>query len=93
MPETTSSRNSGHEWTQEQVRQLRELAEGNTPVGGDEHEARRTEDAIRSKVQSKEECNFSRRTRSAKAGTIRARRSAGRARSATSCRWPTGEAD
>jgi hypothetical protein len=52
MPETTSSRNSGQEWTDEQVQQLRELAKGNTPVGMMSVRLGRTEDAIRSKAQA-----------------------------------------
>jgi hypothetical protein len=52
MAETTSSRNSGQEWTEEHVQELRELAEGNTPVGVMSVKLGRTEDAIRSKAQS-----------------------------------------
>ncbi|MFC6156120.1 hypothetical protein [Kribbella jiaozuonensis] len=52
MPEATSNRNGGKDWTGEQVQQLRELAEGNTPVGVMSAKLGRTEDAIRSKAQS-----------------------------------------
>ncbi len=52
MPETTSSRNSGQEWTDEQVQQLRELANGNAPVGMMSVKLGRSEVAIRSKAQS-----------------------------------------
>lgn len=48
MPET----NSGKEWTQDEVQQLRELAESNTPVGVMSIRLERSEDAIRSKAQS-----------------------------------------
>ncbi|TDD22292.1 hypothetical protein E1218_19515 [Kribbella turkmenica] len=52
MPETTSSRNSGRDWTEDEVAQLRELAGGNTPVGVISVRLGRTEDAIRSKAQA-----------------------------------------
>lgn len=52
MSETTSSRNSGQDWTEDEVRQLRDLAEGNTPVGVMSVRLGRSEDAIRSKAQS-----------------------------------------
>ncbi|HEY0693307.1 MAG TPA: hypothetical protein VGD71_30235 [Kribbella sp.] len=52
MSESTTSSNSGQEWTEEQVRQLRELAQGNTPIGVMSVKLGRTEDAIRSKAQS-----------------------------------------
>ena len=52
MPETRSSRNSGREWTEDEVAQLRELAGGNTPVGVISVRLGRTEDAIRSKAQA-----------------------------------------
>ncbi|WP_433169244.1 hypothetical protein [Kribbella sp. CA-247076] len=51
MPETTR-RNSGHEWTENEIAELRELAGGNTPVGVMSVKLGRTEDAIRSKAQS-----------------------------------------
>jgi hypothetical protein len=44
--------NTGKDWTQEQVQQLRELAESNTPVGVMSIRLERSEDAIRSKAQS-----------------------------------------
>ena len=52
MSETTSSRNSGQDWTEDEVQQLRDLAEGNTPVGVMSVRLGRSEDAIRSKAQS-----------------------------------------
>jgi hypothetical protein len=53
MSEATSSRHSGEEWTEDDVRQLRDLAVGNTPVGVMSVRLGRTEDAIRSKAQAK----------------------------------------
>jgi hypothetical protein len=47
MAETKSTRNSGEEWTDDDVQQLRELAEGNTPVGVMSVKLGRSEDAIR----------------------------------------------
>ena len=52
MSEARSSRNSGQDWSDDQVRQLRDLAEGNTPVGVMSVRLGRTEDAIRSKAQA-----------------------------------------
>ena len=52
MSETTSSRNSGQDWTEDEVQQLRDLAEGNTPVGVMSVRLGRSEDAIRSKAQA-----------------------------------------
>jgi hypothetical protein len=52
MAETTSRRSSGHEWTDEELRELRELAQGNTPVGVMSVRLGRTEDAIRAKAQA-----------------------------------------
>jgi hypothetical protein len=52
MSEPITSSNSGEEWTEDQVRQLRELAQGNTPVGVMSVKLGRSEDAIRSKAQS-----------------------------------------
>jgi hypothetical protein len=52
MSETTSSASSGRAWTEDQVRQLRELAEGNTPVGVMSVHLGRTEDAIRAKAEA-----------------------------------------
>ncbi|TDD21777.1 hypothetical protein E1218_20410 [Kribbella turkmenica] len=52
MSETTSSRNSGQDWTEDEVQQLRDLAEGNTPVGVMSVRLGRSEDAIRSKAQT-----------------------------------------
>ncbi|WP_202872978.1 hypothetical protein [Kribbella capetownensis] len=48
----TSSRSSGHDWPDEQVDQLHDLAAGNTPVGVMSVKLGRSEDAIRSKAQS-----------------------------------------
>ena len=52
MTESTSGRSSGREWTDEQVQELRELAQGNTPVGVITVKLGRSEDAIRSKAHS-----------------------------------------
>ncbi|MFI6833718.1 hypothetical protein ACIBG5_41860 [Kribbella sp. NPDC050241] len=49
MSETTSGRNSGQDWTDDQVQQLRELAKGNTPVGVMSVKLGRSEDSIRSR--------------------------------------------
>jgi hypothetical protein len=47
MPE-----NSRKEWTSDEIQQLRELAESNTPVGVMSIRLERSEDSIRSKAQS-----------------------------------------
>jgi hypothetical protein len=52
MAETQSNRNSGEAWTDDDVQQLRELAEGNTPVGVMSLKLGRTEDAVRAKAQA-----------------------------------------
>jgi hypothetical protein len=44
--------NTGKEWTSGEAQQLRELAEGNTPVGVISMRLERNEDAIRSKAQA-----------------------------------------
>jgi len=51
MSETTSSRNSGQDWTEDEMQQPRDLDEGNTPVGVVSVRLGRTEDAIRSKAR------------------------------------------
>ena len=43
---------SGKAWTDDEVKQLRELAAGNTPVGVMSIKLNRTEDAIRSKAHA-----------------------------------------
>jgi hypothetical protein len=43
---------SGKAWTDDEVKQLRELAAGNTPVGVMSINLNRTEDAIRSKAHA-----------------------------------------
>ena len=43
---------SGQEWTNEQVQQLRDLADGNTPVGVVSMKLGRSEDSIRSKAKA-----------------------------------------
>ena len=58
MPEA----NTGKEWTQDEVQQLRELAESNTPVGVMSIRLERSEDAIRSKAHSERAFRCSRRT-------------------------------
>jgi hypothetical protein len=50
MPEATSSRNSRRAWATGQVQQLRELADGNTPVGVMSIKLGRSQDSIRSKA-------------------------------------------
>jgi hypothetical protein len=52
MSEPTSTRNSGEEWTDDDVQQLRELAEGNTPAGAISLRLGRSEDAVRAKAQA-----------------------------------------
>jgi hypothetical protein len=52
MSESTSNSNSRQEWTTDQVLQLRDLAEGNTPVGVMTMKLGRSEDSIRSKAKS-----------------------------------------
>lgn len=52
MPEATSSRGKRRAWTAEQVQQLRELADGNTPVGVMSIKVGRSQDAIRSKARA-----------------------------------------
>jgi hypothetical protein len=52
MAETKSTRNSGEEWSEAEVQQLRELADGNTPTGVMSIKLGRSEDAIRSKAQA-----------------------------------------
>lgn len=50
MPKST--RNSGKQWTSEDERQLKQLAEGNTPTRVIGLKLGRSEDAIRSKAAS-----------------------------------------
>ena len=45
-----SNRNSGKQWTQSDVRQLKELARGNTPTRVIGLKLGRTEDAVRTKA-------------------------------------------
>ena len=45
--------NSGKQWTQREVKQLKELAKQNTPTRVVGIKLKRTEDAIRSKAQEK----------------------------------------
>lgn len=52
MAETRSSQNSGQEWSDEQLAELRELAGGNTPVGVMSVKLGRSEDAIRAKAKA-----------------------------------------
>jgi hypothetical protein len=52
MVETKSTRNSGEEWSDAEVEQPEELAEGNTPTGVISVKLGRSEDAIRSKAQA-----------------------------------------
>jgi hypothetical protein len=52
MPEATTRRNNRRAWTTEEVQQLRELADGNTPVGVMSIKLGRSQDSIRSKARS-----------------------------------------
>jgi len=52
MPKATSSRNSRRAWTADQVQELRDLADGNTPVGVMTIKLGRSQDSIRSKARS-----------------------------------------
>jgi hypothetical protein len=52
MTETKSTRDSGGKWTDDDVQQLRELAEGNTPVGVMRLRLGRSEEAVRSKAKT-----------------------------------------
>ena len=52
MSEAVTRRNDGDPWSDEEVAQLRELAQGNTPAGVMSVRLGRTEDAIRSKAQA-----------------------------------------
>lgn len=45
-----STRNAGKQWTPTEVKELRQLAKGNTPTGVIGLKLGRTEDAIRSKA-------------------------------------------
>jgi hypothetical protein len=48
--ETKSTRNSGHEWSGDDIDQLRQLVDGNTPTRLIGLKLGRTEDAIRDKA-------------------------------------------
>jgi hypothetical protein len=50
---TKSTRNSGNPWTQEEVKELRQLAKGNTPTRVIGLKLGRTENAVRSKASAK----------------------------------------
>jgi hypothetical protein len=50
MAEAKSTRNCGEEWTDDDIKQLRELAEGNTPTGV--IRLGRSEVAVRSKAKT-----------------------------------------
>jgi hypothetical protein len=52
MNEPKSTRNSGEELTGDDVQQLRDLADGNTPTGVISLRLGRGEDAVRAKAQS-----------------------------------------
>ncbi|MEU4607493.1 hypothetical protein AB0F43_31295 [Kribbella sp. NPDC023972] len=51
MADTGTGRHSGDEWSAEDVTQLRELADGNIPVGVMSVKLGRSEDAVRSKAK------------------------------------------
>jgi hypothetical protein len=52
MSEAKSTRNSGEEWTGDDVQQQRELAEGNAPTGVISLRLSRSTDAVRAKAQA-----------------------------------------
>jgi hypothetical protein len=52
MPEATTKRNSRRAWTADEVQQLREIADGNTPVGVMSIKLGRSQDSIRAKARS-----------------------------------------
>jgi hypothetical protein len=52
MPEATTERNNRRAWAADEVQQLRELADGNTPVGVMSIKLGRSQDSIRSKARS-----------------------------------------
>ena len=49
---TKSTRNTGTRWSGDEVRQLRELAAGNTPTGVIGLKLGRSEDSVRSKARA-----------------------------------------
>jgi hypothetical protein len=51
MPKTPP--NAGKNWTQADVKELRDLAKGNTPTGLIAHRLGRSEDAVQSKASEK----------------------------------------
>jgi hypothetical protein len=53
MTDAKSTRNIGGEWTDDDVQQLRELADGNTPTGTFSLRLGRSADAVRAKAQAK----------------------------------------
>ena len=52
MPEATTKRNNRRSWTADEVEQLRELADGNAPVGVMSIKLGRSQVSIRSKARS-----------------------------------------
>lgn len=52
MSQALTRRNDGDPWSEVEIAQLRELAQGNTPAGVMSVKLGRTEDAIRSKAQA-----------------------------------------
>ena len=52
MSEAKSTRNTRTAWTSEEAQRLRELADGNTPVGVMSIKLGRSQDSIRSKARS-----------------------------------------
>ena len=52
MTQANSTRNTRKRWTSDDVRQLRELAAGNTPTGVIGLKLGRSEDSVRSKAQA-----------------------------------------
>jgi hypothetical protein len=52
MTDAKSTRNSGEEWTDDDVQQLRDLANGNTPTDVISLRLGRSADAVRAKAQA-----------------------------------------
>jgi hypothetical protein len=52
MTEPKSTRNSGEEWADDDVQQLRDLADANTPTSVISIRLSRSEDAVRAKAQA-----------------------------------------
>jgi hypothetical protein len=92
MPETTSTRNSGEDWTEEDLQKLRELAEGNTPTGVISLKLGRSEEAVRAKAQAEviSPAPASLRSRRPGPGSRRLARMVQLPRTRPDRRWPLG---